>query len=231
MDRPQPETAPEIAGEAGQELLARMQELAQLQRQLEGLRRATSQRQTTGQGSEPAGEQASPAPGAGSVVAGLRGALAARLSRRAAATAAPAAAQEDNGDDVHPHATLFQSRRANSGQGEQRGTAPGFILQLLETAMLEEALRRSGEGDAASRAAEEAAAAEARAAEALARCSRVPWSRALKDGDDGECALCLDEYKEGEEVLKTPCGHVFHEECLKPWFLKSTVCPLCQREV
>ena len=33
---------------------------------------------------------------------------------------------------------------------------------------------------------------------------------------DGTCALCLDEYQEGDTVLwsDSECSHVFHKECL-----------------
>ncbi|CAK0856732.1 unnamed protein product [Prorocentrum cordatum] len=270
--------------ETGRELLARMQErgLADLQRQLEHLRRATAQHHAAvgrleGAGGQEAAGSAGPSAvsPAAAVLAGRRGgpggaggSLAARLRRRTgevenAVTRTPA--DEDDDAEVHPHVTCdgcgagppgcrrtgrvmkcadcedfdFCARcyRDRERLGHPRGhrfqvRQAGGLLQFLESAMLEEALRRSAEGNAAARAAEEAAAAEARAAEALAKCARVPWSRGPKGGDEGECALCLEEYKEGEEVLKLgECGHLFHEECIGPWFHKAPTCPLCQQQV
>lgn len=96
--------------------------------------------------------------------------------------------------------------------------------------MLSEALRRSVEGEAGR---DEAARNEARGAEVLARLPRQAWSPALSgsDGSQGhECALCLEEYELGEKVLTLPCKHFFHEDCVRPWFAKSLLCPLCQQE-
>ncbi|KAF9580505.1 hypothetical protein BGW38_002834, partial [Lunasporangiospora selenospora] len=43
------------------------------------------------------------------------------------------------------------------------------------------------------------------------------------------CAICIDEFSEGEEVRKLPCGHEFHCECIDPWLMrKSSTCPLCK---
>ncbi len=47
-----------------------------------------------------------------------------------------------------------------------------------------------------------------------------------------ECCICMESFKEDEEVVKTPCEHNFHNECLKEWFLKESVkCPSCRKEV
>ncbi|KAG0345442.1 E3 ubiquitin-protein ligase rnf13 [Podila humilis] len=43
------------------------------------------------------------------------------------------------------------------------------------------------------------------------------------------CAVCLDEFTEGEEVRTLPCHHEFHCECIDPWLTrKSPTCPLCK---
>ncbi|EER18417.1 conserved hypothetical protein [Perkinsus marinus ATCC 50983] len=45
-----------------------------------------------------------------------------------------------------------------------------------------------------------------------------------------ECAVCLGEYKSDDLVCELECGHVFHEDCLFKWFLRSgnAQCPLCR---
>merc|ERR1712203_1268146 len=114
-----------------------------------------------------------------------------------------------------------------------RRAAPSqFVLQMLENAMLSEALRRSVHHDTSKE--DETARKAARGAEVLARLPRESWSPDMQNEDQCqgvECALCLDEYKAGEEVLKLPCGHFFHEGCVSPWFAKSLLCPLCNQDV
>ena len=53
---------------------------------------------------------------------------------------------------------------------------------------------------------------------------RIKWC-----GEKEECSLCLEEFAKGEELLKLKCSHVFHEQCLGPWVLKSRECPLCKQ--
>ncbi|XP_054815103.1 uncharacterized protein LOC129315451 isoform X2 [Prosopis cineraria] len=31
------------------------------------------------------------------------------------------------------------------------------------------------------------------------------------------CAICLEDFEPREEVMLTPCKHVFHEDCIVPW--------------
>ena len=36
-----------------------------------------------------------------------------------------------------------------------------------------------------------------------------------------ECAVCLTEFEEGDEVRVLPCGHIFHLDCCDKWLLGS----------
>lgn len=42
----------------------------------------------------------------------------------------------------------------------------------------------------------------------------------------GSCAICLEDFAEGDEAQRLPCGHIFHNPCIKEWLLRSRHCPL-----
>ena len=44
------------------------------------------------------------------------------------------------------------------------------------------------------------------------------------------CAICLEEFEDGEEVTVMPCsrGHEFHPGCITEWLGQSNTCPLCR---
>mmetsp|Transcript_36660 Transcript_36660/g.84341 ORF Transcript_36660/g.84341 Transcript_36660/m.84341 type:complete len:449 (-) Transcript_36660:29-1375(-) len=46
-----------------------------------------------------------------------------------------------------------------------------------------------------------------------------------------ECCICSRSFDDEEEIRRTFCGHVFHSECLRTWFVKSHTCPLCRKDL
>ena len=60
--------------------------------------------------------------------------------------------------------------------------------------------------------------------------------------EDGECAVCLAPFQEGDEVRDLPCGHSFHTACIDEWLIAKgrppatgeqlvrglASCPLCK---
>ncbi|RHZ08941.1 hypothetical protein DYB37_005299 [Aphanomyces astaci] len=55
------------------------------------------------------------------------------------------------------------------------------------------------------------------------------------DGSSSDCcSICLGEWNEVEyadmRVVKLPCSHVFHEECVLDWLGVSSECPLCRTD-
>ncbi|KAJ4980140.1 hypothetical protein NE237_010920 [Protea cynaroides] len=47
-------------------------------------------------------------------------------------------------------------------------------------------------------------------------------------GGGMECVICREEMKEGREVCKLPCDHLFHWMCVLPWLKKKNTCPCCR---
>lgn len=47
------------------------------------------------------------------------------------------------------------------------------------------------------------------------------------------CAICLDEYQEGEQLKILPCSHTYHCKCIDPWFSQAAqrACPVCKQSV
>lgn len=48
------------------------------------------------------------------------------------------------------------------------------------------------------------------------------------------CSICLGDWDDEEcvdmNVVKLPCLHAFHEDCLMEWFHGNTHCPMCREE-
>lgn len=45
-----------------------------------------------------------------------------------------------------------------------------------------------------------------------------------------ECAICLGEFAEGEEIRILPhCGHFFHVGCIDTWLGSHSSCPSCRQ--
>lgn len=50
-----------------------------------------------------------------------------------------------------------------------------------------------------------------------------------KGHEEGKrCAICLEDFEARDEVMLTPCNHMFHEECIVPWVKNHGQCPICR---
>eukprot|EP00928_Gymnodinium_smaydae_P045849 TRINITY_DN30519_c0_g1_i1.p1 TRINITY_DN30519_c0_g1~~TRINITY_DN30519_c0_g1_i1.p1 ORF type:complete len:442 (+),score=69.31 TRINITY_DN30519_c0_g1_i1:157-1482(+) len=70
----------------------------------------------------------------------------------------------------------------------------------------------------------------------IERLATIPYDESLFGDEDGkrypaECAICLDDWNAENTIKATPCGHVFHEECLRDWLDNSRICALCRHDV
>lgn len=49
------------------------------------------------------------------------------------------------------------------------------------------------------------------------------------EGGSSDCVVCLCGLREGDQVRRLACRHVFHRECLDGWFDHQNLnCPLCR---
>eukprot|EP00930_Biecheleria_cincta_P006137 TRINITY_DN107115_c0_g1_i1.p1 TRINITY_DN107115_c0_g1~~TRINITY_DN107115_c0_g1_i1.p1 ORF type:complete len:316 (+),score=32.32 TRINITY_DN107115_c0_g1_i1:60-1007(+) len=53
-----------------------------------------------------------------------------------------------------------------------------------------------------------------------------------EDGSAVDCCICMDSLPSSElPVVRAPCAHCFHEECLASWCKNHVDCPLCRQQV
>lgn len=46
---------------------------------------------------------------------------------------------------------------------------------------------------------------------------------------DGDCVICLEQYRSGERMCGLGCGHVFHHSCIMGWLTRDNHhCPVCR---
>jgi hypothetical protein len=56
-----------------------------------------------------------------------------------------------------------------------------------------------------------------------------PYGDGVHGNKDGTCGICLEVMTNDTLVVDFPsCGHVFHQHCLLPWFIRSRTCPTCR---
>ena len=53
-----------------------------------------------------------------------------------------------------------------------------------------------------------------------------------KHGDQDECTICLNKFKDSDELACLNCDdrHYFHYLCAQQWLQTHTTCPLCRKE-
>eukprot|EP00929_Paragymnodinium_shiwhaense_P087330 TRINITY_DN47548_c0_g1_i1.p1 TRINITY_DN47548_c0_g1~~TRINITY_DN47548_c0_g1_i1.p1 ORF type:complete len:307 (-),score=61.32 TRINITY_DN47548_c0_g1_i1:81-1001(-) len=57
----------------------------------------------------------------------------------------------------------------------------------------------------------------------------------IRDADcgegDGECRVCLADYEADEEIVRLPCMHYAHTQCMEQWLARQPRCPVCRTNV
>jgi len=66
----------------------------------------------------------------------------------------------------------------------------------------------------------------------VTRDGRVKLKLSLLGVPVEKCAICMTQFKDGDEgILGASCKHAFHEKCLETWLDRSQTCPLCRERL
>ncbi len=51
------------------------------------------------------------------------------------------------------------------------------------------------------------------------------------DNCNSNCSICMDSYKEKDNIVMLKCNHYYHEECIENWLCNQKVtCPICRKD-
>jgi hypothetical protein len=45
------------------------------------------------------------------------------------------------------------------------------------------------------------------------------------------CTVCKDVFASGQSVVRLPCKHYFHGDCIRPWLAIRSTCPVCRYQL
>lgn len=45
------------------------------------------------------------------------------------------------------------------------------------------------------------------------------------------CPICLSEFTNGDVLIRIPCSHVYHGDCILTWLKTNATCPVCRKEL
>ncbi len=67
----------------------------------------------------------------------------------------------------------------------------------------------------------------------IAKIAQMKFDGNLLKKDVEACAICMDQFKEGQEITPLPCNdaHYFHSECIGDWFDSNQTCPMCRQPI
>jgi len=61
--------------------------------------------------------------------------------------------------------------------------------------------------------------------------NQLPRTRISSQSTKTDCRICMEAFSPASTVIRLPCKHAFHEDCVKPWFGENRTCPVCRYEI
>ena len=86
----------------------------------------------------------------------------------------------------------------------------------------------SGGSGSSSPSNEARAAADAAGSSALVGATGHTALREEEEAEEELCAVCLSGYEADDVLLRLPCEHLFHEQCIARWLTTDSTCPHCR---
>ncbi|KAJ0087160.1 hypothetical protein Patl1_07904 [Pistacia atlantica] len=65
--------------------------------------------------------------------------------------------------------------------------------------------------------------------EAIQKLEKVTFQDCLES--TSECTVCCEEFHQNDhvnQIVRMPCAHVYHQQCIQKWLKLSHLCPLCR---
>lgn len=60
---------------------------------------------------------------------------------------------------------------------------------------------------------------------------KVSAAEGAESDVQNQCSVCLEQFKDGEELRMLPCMHRYHCGCIDRWLAQSPACPVCKHEI
>ena len=67
--------------------------------------------------------------------------------------------------------------------------------------------------------------------EVMSKIPKIRFSDLAQPPGNISCTICLSDYLQEDEVMRLPCGHVFHAGCIESWLNVSQLCPIDRSNV